>query len=517
MFYRTNGNDAYIKYGTVSGTSTSWSTGVLVTTTVTSSDLVGFAMDSANNKLAITYVDSDVGKYAVYNPAYTATNLTSENYIGMSGGVVTDDSRAQEVGSATVFESGTIQDQAATFDTFSNKVVVAYRDESNSERGTAVVGTVSGTSISFGTPVVFETGGTESVAITFDSNSNKVVIIYQDVGNSRKGTAIVGTVSGTSISFGSHTTFTAGQMSETGAVFDSNSNKVVVAYRDTDDSQLGKAIVGTVSGTSISFGSSVVLAGASSASFSPVFDSNSNKVVIAYRNDSTNYGEVRVGTVSGTSISFGTAVVFNSSYTIPSLGAFDSSNNKVVFPFYRSAGDTVIVGTVSGTSISFGTPSTFSTPTASRATSLFDSNTNKVFLAYQDGSNSNYGTLTQINISGTDISFGTPVVFAAETIQKPYAVYDSSSDRVAIAYRASTGSGTGVAVQTPYTNIIRAEVADGDNAVVDIVGTVSTNQLSLTAGQQYFVQTDGTLSETPADPSVLAGTAISATKLIVKT
>ena len=59
-------------------------------------------------------------------------------------------------------------------------------------------------------------------------------------------------------------------------------------------------------------------------------------------------------------------------------------------------------------------------------------------------------------------------------------------------------------------------VADGDNATVDIVGTVSSNQVSLTAGQQYYVQTDGTIGTTPADPSVLAGTAVSATKMVVK-
>jgi hypothetical protein len=38
----------------------------------------------------------------------------------------------------------------------------------------------------------------------------------------------------------------------------------------------------------------------------------------------------------------------------------------------------------------------------------------------------------------------------------------------------------------------------------------------LTAGQKYYVQTDGTLGLSPASPSVLAGTAQSATKLIIK-
>ncbi len=51
---------------------------------------------------------------------------------------------------------------------------------------------------------------------------------------------------------------------------------------------------------------------------------------------------------------------------------------------------------------------------------------------------------------------------------------------------------------------------------VDVIGTVNDQQSSLTAGQQYFVQTDGTLSETADSPSVFAGTAISATELVVK-
>ena len=38
--------------------------------------------------------------------------------------------------------------------------------------------------------------------LLFDSSNNKVVIAYQDGGNSSHGYGIVGTVSGTSISFG---------------------------------------------------------------------------------------------------------------------------------------------------------------------------------------------------------------------------------------------------------------------------------------------------------------------------
>jgi hypothetical protein len=59
--------------------------------------------------------------------------------------------------------------------------------------------------------------------------------------------------------------------------------------------------------------------------------------------------------------------------------------------------------------------------------------------------------------------------------------------------------------------------ADGSSATVDIIGTVNGDQSGLTAGQSYYVQTDGTIATTPATPEVFAGTAISATSLIIKT
>jgi endonuclease V-like protein UPF0215 family len=58
--------------------------------------------------------------------------------------------------------------------------------------------------------------------------------------------------------------------------------------------------------------------------------------------------------------------------------------------------------------------------------------------------------------------------------------------------------------------------AENEQSTIAIVGCIDRNQTGLTAGQQYFVQGDGTLSTTADSPSVLAGTAISATELVVK-
>ncbi len=144
--------------------------------------------------------------------------------------------------------------------------------------------------------------------------------------------SIVGTVSGTSISFGSVANVSTAGTAASAATFDTNSNKVVVAFTDSNNSGYGTARVGTVSGTSISFGTAVVFTSAE-ANFeadSITFDNSNNRVVIAYTLSSgTNRGNAIVGTVSGTDISFGTQVAFNANFSSAQTATFDTSNNKV--------------------------------------------------------------------------------------------------------------------------------------------------------------------------------------------
>ena len=173
---------------------------------------------------------------------------------------------------------------AVVYDSTNNKIVIAYRDKGESAQpGTAVVGTVSGNSITFGTPVLFESGQAEFITATYDSTNSKVIIAFQDNNDSNKGKAVVGTVSGTSISFGSAAVFESGEFTYISATHDSTNNKVVVVYRDGGNSGHGTAAVGTVSGTSISFGTPVVFYSGSFNFGAATFDSNSGKVVIAYR------------------------------------------------------------------------------------------------------------------------------------------------------------------------------------------------------------------------------------------
>jgi len=433
------------------------------------------------------------------------------------------------LGSPLVFESANISTSrtATSYDSNSNKIVVSYSDGFPNGPGMSAVGTISGDSISFGTPVEFNEVEAKQIASTFDSSNNKIVVAFKDGDNSNKGKAIVGTVSGTSISFGTEVLFNNSNTTEINAVFDSTNNKVVIVFRDDGNSDQGTAIVGTVSGTSISFGSEAVFETGATSSVSVGFDSAAGKVVIAYSDGGDgNKGKAVVGTVSGTSISFGSIVVFESQNNASGMSTtFDSNINKIVIA-YTDGGNsnfgTAIVGTVSGTGISFGTAVVFESSVCTETSATFGGSDNKTVISYTDQSK---GKVVIGTVSGTGISFGSATEFEAAEIEKTSSAFDSSSNLV-IAYSDKGNSlfGTAIVYQTAplnltaenYIGITPSAYPDGAGAEIQTKGAVNEEQSGLTAGQSYFVQTDGTLGTTAGDPSVFAGTAVSATKIIVK-
>jgi hypothetical protein len=519
--------------GTVSGTSISFDSETVFE--AANVEGVSVAFDSNANKSVISYIDAgnlNYGTSVVFTPA--STTLTSENYIGMSRGVVSYRSLTGGTGSETVFETAAVKMVSATYDSNSEKVVIAYKDEGNSNQGTAIVGTVSGTSISFGTPAIFETGAVFDIAAAFDSSNNKVVIAYRDNSNSDYGTAVVGTVSGTGISFGTPVVFESAYAEKEDIVFDSSNSRIVIVYRDAGNSDKGTAIVGNVSGTSISFGTAVIFEDAIVRSPVAAFDSTNNKVVVAYEDSgNSDNGTAIVGTVdpSDNSISFGTAVVWETASTGSTqiAIAYDTTNSKVVIS-YPNAADSQhgysIVGEVSGTSISFGTAVEFEGGSLNGAyiNSIYNQAAEKIVVFYYDIGDSNKKKYVLGTVSGTSISFDTPVTVDASNTTPSHLgiayISKFGDEGVIFGYEDDGNSsyGTSLVLQTGYTNkATRGEVANGGNASMDIIGSVSTNQIGLTAGQQYFVQTDGTIGTTADSPSVLAGTAISATELLVKT
>jgi len=430
----------------------------------------------------------------------------------------------ESLGSAVDFTSNisSLGDPSATFDSVNNKVILVYKDYNNNNFGTAIVGTVSGTSISFGTAVVFESANTTYTSCVFDPSTEKVVIAYRDGNNANAGTAIVGTVSGTSISFGTAATYTTNG-SYTSLAFDSISNKVILFYRDNANSNYGTAAVCTVSGTSISFGSRTVFNSANVGDMSSAFHPNENRVVVGFRNSSDGYGKVNVGTISGTSISFSGASDFNSGSSEYVACIYDPSADKIVIGYRdtsNAAKGTAVVATLTGSSISFGSSVVFETGTTWYVVGTYSAASGQVVFVYQDDGNSGKGTLVTGTVSGTSISFDAPTVFSVNSANGYMVTYDSNEQRVVFGYYdVGTNDGDARVLRPAYTvtnsadfiGITASAIADTATGAVNVYGGINEAQTGLTIGSDYYVQADGSLSTTAS--SVKVGQAISATTI----
>ena len=114
---------------------------------------------------------------------------------------IADDARSvsEAVGSAAVYESANSEFNGIASNSTGDKLLIAYKDVGNSNYGTAVVATLSGSTLTYGTPVVFYSSSAVDITVVYSSTADKFVISWKQSG----GRSIVATVPGTTVSFGS--------------------------------------------------------------------------------------------------------------------------------------------------------------------------------------------------------------------------------------------------------------------------------------------------------------------------
>ena len=418
---------------------------------------------------------------------------------------VAESTQTASVGTATQVTANLTEWPSLVYDASSGKVVFTYIDTNNSNYPYAAVGTISGTSISFGTPVVIFSHSVEYLNTAYDSANEKIIVVYRN-GANNYGNAQVGTVSGTSISFGSDYTFSGAAIGTgIGIAYDSSNSKFVVNYSATSNSDRGTAIVGTVSGTSITYGSATTYDTEFCNWFGLTYDSANQKVVAINRGGA----DIRayVGTVSGTSISFGTATAVNSGQ----LGEFnaigyDVQSGKVVAA-YEDRGNsyygTARIGTVSGTSISFGTPVVFRTANTGNAYFVvgYDASVGRTNIFFRIYSPSDQGLVATGTVSGTSITFDSNFTVASDN-RYTGAAYDSVNKKWGYYVRPAANDLDGVVFTTAGTitnsssfiGITDQAIADTATGAVIVQGGVSEKLSGLTVGADYYVQADGSLS-----------------------
>jgi len=495
------------------------------------------AYDSALGKLVWAFNNSatSISQTNILTVANTTTNLTAQAFVGVAdsaisasaaGSIIVQGGTVSEITDpfgtvsptyGTPVSGGTstgAEQYRMAYDSANNRVVAVYKDGSNSDYGTAVVGELSGTSITWGnTPVVFNNAATGSngLDVAFDSNLNRIVIAYQNQGTTQ-GCAKVGTVSGSgtgsTITFGAEATFLAADTRYLRMAFDSNDNRMVIVFADITGSTGAYTyrtdyVIGTVSTgpDAISFNTPAAVNGSSGMYEPPgvCFDASENKILIAYANESYDLIVVNLAVSSGAGTP-GTASTYGSGtpHQRYPFAVYDSGSSKCGVGFGE---DTAFNGKfsvidMSGANVTINTPVSLGVTFDGNAYSTdaaYDPDKSQIGVAFrQDTADGNKGGVVYGTISGTTSTWGSESLWESSVLaaRGVAVVYDTTADKfVFIGSINSTG------------------------AASTVVGTLAAD--AFTAGTKYYVTTTGGFSSSAGDPSVNAGLAISTTSLLL--
>ena len=294
--------------------------------------------------------------------AFVDDSITGEAYVLTgSGSTITKSTSSYQYSSSLVYSI------SCCYDSANDKVVVAWMNFSNPTRAQWIrVGTVSGTgasaSISWGTAVNFAnpTTYTGQNRMIYDPDTGNVCIAYYN--NTTYLTATCGTVSGTNITMGTPVVLASVNVASSNLVYDPSADRVVFTYEK--DATTFNSRVGQMSGSgataTVTLGTEQTILSGNVGTIFPVYDPDNVKVCVAYIPNSTGALDVVVGTVDGAanSITWGTpatvqAAVDDLEPTGSSIAAdYDENINKMVVtwrqnpsPYYSYMQGVTITGT----------------------------------------------------------------------------------------------------------------------------------------------------------------------------
>lgn len=332
---------------------------------------------------------------------------------------------------------------------------------------------LSWVSVAFGARSVFapvEVQQTTTVMLT----PTTFVSVYADMTNGAFATAVVGNIQAdNSITYGAPIVFNA-RNSAFFTVARLDASNFVVAYSDGVTGPLASAIIGTVTGNTISFGPNrQFMNWAVSSTSVAVLDPT--HIVVTYTDHSppwTYHGTASIGVITGNDISFGPKRVFNAAYTDEtSVAAIDASTFLVLYSD-RDTGNRgeAVIGTLTG-----GNDATFNAETVFQAQALGNvTNMRLDATHYAVGYSSNaggwHGGVRVLTVSGGTVIPGAEYMFNAGSIPDHLSFKAFDSTHFVATYYDGGNSGYGTAVIGTIEN--STEVSYGSEYVWNGTGSV---------------------------------------------
>ena len=381
-------------------------------------------------------------------------------------------------------------------------------------RPLAYVGTVSGTAISFGSAVEVTTATNQlNASVTYDANAGKFLVFWYSHSGTFSNKAVVGTISGTTVSFGS--IITVASSSRQGvALYNPDTQSSLILY--VNNSYVLYAKVATISGTSVSVGSALTVESGTNRYPRLAYDTTANKYVAAYKYN--NAGTAKVLTVSGTSVTAGSRATFDSN-TVNWIGtAYNPTANRHIMQYYVGGPVKVVAGTISGTSITFGTPVTL--PVTLLSSPYYDPITQKTILTGQS-----YNLYYPVIFgSGNAITIGEPIQWLFDTIHTSPSgagprLVNLNSTRNFWVFKHGTNVYAQVTNEdiTQFVGLAKENISNGATGKVTVMGGINTSVSSLTAGKSYGLPTTAAVITEITDLSSVRifGTALSSTSIYI--
>ena len=264
----------------------------------------------------------------------------------------------------------------------------------------------------------------------------------------------------------------------------------------------------TTAGTIADVSSVTIDSNSSLEGMSWAYSTKDNKTVLVRQdNGSSNYLSYSVVTSSGTgtTLSTSTPTIFISASDKVSNQAlgYDITNDKFLLVYRQNANNklTLRVGTLSGTTVTWGSATTLSgdpITTAFDQALSYNKYASKFIVNYVDDSNSMYTTAFEVTLD----SSGT-ITVENKTVLYSYWGYDNSSASSTISaqnlistynssnYSKGIGVSSSYSVENPnltannFIGFAQGTVADNEDVKVAITGQTDDNQSSLTTASEY--------------------------------
>lgn len=403
--------------------------------------------------------------------AYTDDNGATWSWqtISVSGGGGTPSfGTTEDIGDADLqYMSGAVSQssQKAVASLTSTKVILQRVNGGANEDYEACVADISGDSITEGSyyTIQADPAPINAKIVGIDSGTFLSAMNHNEI------SARAGNVSGTAINMGTvqapAPTFT-GTIRDIGVTRLSNTVAVIAATK------VGTPItfwVITVSGNSVSFGSAQTYGADSGRYFVALTPLTSTKFAVAYSKNFTPAMYVRIGTVSGSTISFGSEylVSASTSNTSSDLAITALNATTIVIAWEESTGSLkykyLKAGTISGTVVTLGSAVAYWASTNGHSTvwnTLDTADSSTFILMHAISGNGNRDYLNIGSVSGDTITLdGSGPYDNGEAQSDSCSVLYLSSGR-AIAYKADLGANQGYAYMIsdllPVTDYVRA-------------------------------------------------------------